>query len=638
MNAQPDKTEAMLQTLRDRYRAGLGTTIAALELLAAQIETAEHGTPALESLRREMHRLHGSAGTYGFPHASHLAGALEARVLTWIADPDADAAERSVIVGHFIKAFRGSILGDEGAARAAEPPMVLMAGLPAKYAQAVQSEAALRGIGVRSVEKGGITRETIEAIAPRVLVVPAALVKRVPPEVAIPVIAVASKRATASPTRGAKPDVSAIVIDAGEPPARLLTLVQELAARADFGGATLLVVDDDPAILVIVRALAEHDGMRVVTLDSPAGLQDAIDREQPAMLLMDVQMGEEDGIATTRALRARAGNRDLPILLFSGSMGIATREAAFRAGADDFFAKPIVPQELRQRLHQRLERRRLRRVAEGLHPVLDVTLDARTMREGAAALAARTAKCLVVIHPAPGFDDTAWVGEVRRVAGAMRAHAMTLGFHDGDALLAVTSDEAPALVKRLAATRAETPAGAPAWHAGVATRDDAGGSFERARHAALEALDVARRSAGSGVHRWTLADEAVAPDGIIVEDDMAVSEMLQYALRSGGYTYQAFADGKAAHQALVEMRTGNRRPILLLDVDLPGMDGHSLHERLRVERPGAFVVVFLSVHAAEGDQVRALHAGAWDYLTKPLNLRVLMAKLPIWLTRAAAEP
>jgi len=85
------------------------------------------------------------------------------------------------------------------------------------------------------------------------------------------------------------------------------------------------------------------------------------------------------------------------------------------------------------------------------------------------------------------------------------------------------------------------------------------------------------------------------------------------------------------------MHTGNRRPVILLDVDLPGMDGHSLHERLHEERPGAFVVVFLSVHSGEGDQVRALHAGAWDYLAKPLNVRVLMAKLPIWITRAAAE-
>ncbi|MNC86410.1 Transcriptional regulatory protein CseB [compost metagenome] len=113
--------------------------------------------------------------------------------------------------------------------------------------------------------------------------------------------------------------------------------------------------------------------------------------------------------------------------------------------------------------------------------------------------------------------------------------------------------------------------------------------------------------------------------------------MLQYALKLGGYTYRSYADGNAALEAMLVMRTGSSRPVVLLDVDLPGLDGHSLHERLRVERPGAFVVVFVSVHAAEGDQVRALNAGAWDYLAKPLNLRVLLAKLPVWLARAAEE-
>ena len=72
---------------------------------------------------------------------------------------------------------------------------------------------------------------------------------------------------------------------------------------------------------------------------------------------------------------------------------------------------------------------------------------------------------------------------------------------------------------------------------------------------------------------------------------------------------------------------------MLLDIDLPGMDGHSLHERLRLERPGTFQVVFISLHTSEADQLRALQGGALDYLTKPLSLRILMAKLAVWRER-----
>lgn len=122
------------------------------------------------------------------------------------------------------------------------------------------------------------------------------------------------------------------------------------------------------------------------------------------------------------------------------------------------------------------------------------------------------------------------------------------------------------------------------------------------------------------------------PDVVVVEDDASLADMVVYALRSAGHHVQAYSSGPEALAALLALQppTG-KRPLVLIDVDLPGLDGHSLHERLRVERPGAFAVVFQTVHAGEVEQIRALRAGALDYVIKPLNLRVLLAKLPIWL-------
>src|SRR6185437_11021261 len=59
---------------------------------------------------------------------------------------------------------------------------------------------------------------------------------------------------------------------------------------------------------------------------------------------------------------------------------------------------------------------------------------------------------------------------------------------------------------------------------------------------------------------------------------------------------------------------------------LPGLDGFSLFERLQTERPGVYRVVFTSVHSTEDEQVRALEAGALDYLVKPISLRVVDRK------------
>ena len=130
---------------------------------------------------------------------------------------------------------------------------------------------------------------------------------------------------------------------------------------------------------------------------------------------------------------------------------------------------------------------------------------------------------------------------------------------------------------------------------------------------------------------------APCPDLVIVEDDVSFVEMLRYALDSSGFTFTHYVTGPEALQGLLSMRVGTRMPLILLDVDLPGLDGFSLHERLRVERPGLFSTVFLTARGGEAEQLRAYRAGAIDYIAKPVNLRILMAKIPSWLERCRSS-
>jgi DNA-binding response OmpR family regulator len=70
--------------------------------------------------------------------------------------------------------------------------------------------------------------------------------------------------------------------------------------------------------------------------------------------------------------------------------------------------------------------------------------------------------------------------------------------------------------------------------------------------------------------------------------------------------------------------------LLLLAIDLPGLDGHTLHEQLKRVRPRGFVVVFLSMRDSVADQVRASAAGALDFLVKPISIPVLLGKVEVW--------
>jgi DNA-binding response OmpR family regulator len=131
-----------------------------------------------------------------------------------------------------------------------------------------------------------------------------------------------------------------------------------------------------------------------------------------------------------------------------------------------------------------------------------------------------------------------------------------------------------------------------------------------------------------------VADTPVtAPEVIYVEDDAALAELLEYGLRSQGYRFLAFRNGREALGALLALDVQGTRPLLLLDVDLPALDGYSIVGALERDRPGVYRVVFTTVHGTEEEQLRGLEAGALDYLVKPISLRVALEKIKRWVGR-----
>lgn len=131
---------------------------------------------------------------------------------------------------------------------------------------------------------------------------------------------------------------------------------------------------------------------------------------------------------------------------------------------------------------------------------------------------------------------------------------------------------------------------------------------------------------------------AALPDVILVESDPALAGMIQSAFQSIGLVVQTIISGTEALDALVALPDDGIRRIVFLSVDLPGMDGHTLQERLRLLRPDRFVIAFMSARAEESDQIRALRGGAIDYMIKPVSIQVLMAKVAVWRAMIARRP
>jgi chemotaxis protein histidine kinase CheA len=82
--------------------------LAAFEDLAAQLAASPDAPEALAALRGTLHRVRGTAGSYGFAEASQLAAALEERAARWAEDPRLDVDRRSILVLDFVAGLRAA--------------------------------------------------------------------------------------------------------------------------------------------------------------------------------------------------------------------------------------------------------------------------------------------------------------------------------------------------------------------------------------------------------------------------------------------------------------------------------------------------------------------------------------------------
>ncbi|MFD5735415.1 two-component system response regulator CseB [Streptomyces sioyaensis] len=114
---------------------------------------------------------------------------------------------------------------------------------------------------------------------------------------------------------------------------------------------------------------------------------------------------------------------------------------------------------------------------------------------------------------------------------------------------------------------------------------------------------------------------------LFVEDDDVIREATQLALERDGFVVTAMPDGLAGLEAF----RADRPDIALLDVMVPGLDGVSLCRRIRDE--STVPVIMLSARADSIDVVLGLEAGADDYVTKPFDGAVLVARIRAVLRR-----
>ncbi|MSR81805.1 MAG: response regulator [Candidatus Latescibacteria bacterium] len=167
-----------------------------------------------------------------------------------------------------------------------------------------------------------------------------------------------------------------------------------------LAGAKILLVDDTPANLKVLRQTLEADGYNISVATSGEGALKLVVRAVPDLVLLDVMMPGMDGYDTCRRLQQVAGAREIPVIFITARGETEGIVEGFRAGGMDYIAKPFQVEEVLVRIKTHLERAFLARTLAEKNTALQEEINRRKTLSEQLSLISSLAMCAVP-SPAP---------------------------------------------------------------------------------------------------------------------------------------------------------------------------------------------------------------------------------------------
>lgn len=655
---------AALAAIWARHRDNALERVAVLEDAVAALIEHRLSEVSRQAAEREAHRLAGSAGTFGFPAASESARHLEGI----LAGAGPVPLDRILTAAEEVVSLRTALEAGPRPAPVPPPPsspatgpgirrLLIAVGQEPRREQ-LRAGAAARGFqplvvsSPEQVEPGGeapvaalVDLNCADDAGIRLI---AHLTAFDPP---IPALALAPTDLFSDRLEAVRAGARGF-LGAAAPPEEVFTAVEKLLSRTRPHHATILVVDDDPAILAAVGAVLESTGLRMVGLEDPARFYTVLADARPDLVILDLDMPRLRGDELCRVVRSDPRWSGLPILFLTAHIDHDTVGAIFAAGADDFIAKPFSGQDLAGRVKNRLERTRiLRHTAEtdpltGLpgrqhaEPRLEMLLGGADRHRRPMSIARLDLDNFTEINNLHGQA----MGDriLRRIGSLLRGSFSpddVVARWDGDEfLLGLHGTAGDGGVQQIAALLATlrnkrfiigSGARIPvSFSAGIASYPSDAATLPGLCEEAFQALQRARGQGGDRVLAAARADHQAHADVVIVEDDEALAELLEHALTLRGYSSRHLASGQDAARQLTGVPPALQARVVLLDVDLPVLNGFGvLRQMAAAGTLSATRVIMLTARAGEREVLDALELGAFDHVAKPFSVPVLMQRI-----------
>lgn len=189
----------------------------------------------------------------------------------------------------------------------------------------------------------------------------------------------------------------------------------------------VLVVDDDVAICELLDTLLTRDGYEVKTLTDPTQAGEEVRRGKFHLVLLDLMMPRQDGIATLHAIRKT--DRDLAVVIITGYPSLDTAVESMKLDAMDYLRKPFTVEELRTVVERVLKKKGLSRTPEEqLHRVIGETI--RNLRKERALtlkqMAKRTGLSVSLLSQIERAESSASISSLYKISVALDSRIQDL--------------------------------------------------------------------------------------------------------------------------------------------------------------------------------------------------------------------
>lgn len=653
--------QSAVAALRSRFTGAVWDRVGVLEQAGTALLENKLNTELRLSAVREAHKLAGLLGTIGLPGGSRYSREIEEILTSNVQLAEAQALRVSeLIVALRLELEKEPLPAAAEQDHSADQFSLLVVDNDQDLVESMEAEATARDWRVETAADFSSARNVISVDPPDVVLVNPHLSgdsseglglleeisSRSP---AIPVIVLASRDAFTDRVEVARRGGRGF-LSKSSTSSQIVEAAWQLASRFRAEAERVMAVDDDLEILAFLRSLLGRRGIRVTTLGNPLQFWDQLEAFNPDLLLLDVDMPCVDGVDLCRVVRNDPRWAQTPILFLTHHNDPETVDRVFSAGADDFVPKPIVGPELLTRVFNRLEQSRLRRSIEEtdtLTGVLNRTKFSRAFTDflelsrrqrqplafslielsslkkinnmyGHAAGDAVLKKFGYILRQTFRSADA-----VGRWSGCVFAAGMYgLSRYDGVQRL-------NELLKQIQREPFKERSGEDMpvqLSAAVAEFDEDGNDFQALYRAVESAvLEVQKIGGGKVVPAgWKAARREMVErvDVALLMEDEAQASLLTYLLEERGCRTRWFRDGRKAARLMTGTRRTIHPKVILIDVDLPGLDGLSLLRRMAVNGLPGRAVVLTSPSIPNSAQI-ALELGAFDCVVKPFNPTVI---------------